>query len=120
MKHFTNKKTNEVYGYESIEVAKEYNDDFENLVEMTDEQFIDFRDNRPKGGQWTYTGWVIDPELLTEAEERNRQQAIADLQSEKAQALQQMQLEMLLGNTDLATEHAKRVKDIEAEIEALR
>lgn len=82
MKHYTNKITNEVFGYESIEVAKEYNDDFENLVEMTDEQFIQFRDNRPMGGKWTYKGWVIDEKPLKEEREAEKQSQIQQLQSD--------------------------------------
>ena len=38
MKYFTNKITSQVFGYTSVEVAQQYNDDFDNLVEMTDEQ----------------------------------------------------------------------------------
>lgn len=79
MQHYTNKKTNEVYGYESIEDAKKYNDDFENLVEMTDEQFIQFRDHRPKGGVWTVDGWVVDPTILAEEEAQENQAKLDSL-----------------------------------------
>lgn len=82
MKHYTNKITNEVFGYESIEDAKAFNDDFENLVEMTDEQFIQFRDHRPRGGKWNYTGWVIDEALLAQEEAEEKQRKIQQLQSD--------------------------------------
>ena len=81
MKHYTNKKTNEVFGYESIEDAQKFDDDFENLVEMTDEQFIQFRDNRPMGGKWTYKGWVIDEKLLEEEQEVERHSQVQQLRS---------------------------------------
>lgn len=79
MKHYTNKNTNEVFGYESIEDAQAFNDDFENLVEMTDEQFIQFRDHRPRGGKWTAEGWVIDEALLAQEEAEEKQRKIQSL-----------------------------------------
>lgn len=113
MKHYTNKKTNEVFGYESIEVAKEYNDDFENLVEMTDEQFIDYRDNRPKGGRWTYQGWIVDDDLLAQELEAEKKAEADAIQAERAKLMQEMQYHMLLGEEDKAREIALKIKELE-------
>lgn len=113
MKHFTNKKTNEVFGYESIEDAKAFNDDFENLVEMTEEQFIQFRDHRPKGGKWTVKGWVIDDDLLAQEIEAERKAEADAVQAERAKMMQEMQYHMLLGEEDKAREIALKIKELE-------
>lgn len=113
MQHYTNKKTNEVYGYESIEVAKEYNDDYKNLIEMTDEQFIDFRDNRPKGGKWTYKGWVIDDDLLAQEIEAEKKAEADAVQEERAKLMQEMQLRLLLDEQEEAKEIALKIKELE-------
>lgn len=119
MKHYTNKKTNEVFGYESIEDAQTFNDDFENLVEMTEEQFIDFKDNRPAGGKWTVKGWAVDKKLLKEEQEKEKQFKIEQLQSDKSSLMQEMQMHMLLGDNDKAKEFALKVKEIELKIKEL-
>lgn len=102
MKHYTNKKTNEVYGYESIEDAKKFNDDFKNLVEMTDEQFIDFRDNRPKGGKWTVKGWVEDEDLMRELKQAEEAQAEAQKQAQISELKLQLQVHLLMGEEEEA------------------
>ena len=113
MKHYTNKKTNEVFGYESIEDAKKFNDDFKNLVEMTDEQFIDFRDNRPRGGRWTVEGWVVDDDLLAQELEAEKKAEADAIQAERAKLMQEMQYHMLLGEEDKAREIALKIKELE-------
>ena len=127
MKHYTNKKTNEVYGYESIEDAKKYNDDFENLVEMTDEQFIQFRDHRPLGGKWTAEGWVIDEELLAQEEAEENQRKIQSLHDDldnierqitrlerikKRTELEEQELDQLI---DQSTDLYRAIKEAEGE-----
>lgn len=113
MKHYTNKKTNEVFGYESFEVAEEYNDDHENLVEMTDEQFIEFRDHRPKGGKWTYQGWVIDDDLLAEAEAEEK----AREEQEKLKVIDDLKLQLrvhlLMGEEEEAKEIVLQMRSLE-------
>lgn len=113
MKHYTNKKTNEVFGYESIEDAKKFNDDYKNLVEMTEEQFIDFRDNRPKGGIWTAKGWAVDDNLLSQEIEAEKKAEADAIQAERAKLMQEMQYHMLLGEEDKAREIALKIKELE-------
>lgn len=117
MKHYTNKITNEVFGYESIEDAQKYNDDFENLVEMTEDQFIEFRDQRPKGGQWTYQGWIIDEALLAEeeAEEKKReiQQMYDDLDNIERQITR---LERIRQRTESEEQELDRLIDESTEL----
>ena len=110
MKHFTNKKTNEVFGYESIEDAQQYNDDYKNLVEMTDGQFIDYRDNRPKGGRWTYKGWVIDKELLAKELEEKKQQELNEL-NQKLESIERdiARLERIRDRTDGENEELEKL-----------
>lgn len=74
MKHYTNKTTLEVYGYESIENMKQYNDDFENLVEMSDELFQEYREQRP-GHKWSLNGWVEDELLMQKIKDQEQAQA---------------------------------------------
>lgn len=62
MKHYTNKNTLKVFGYESEEIAKEYNNDYENLVLMSDELFEEYK-NKPLGATWSINGWIVDEEL---------------------------------------------------------
>ena len=113
MKHYTNKNTNEVFGYESIEDAKKCNNDFKNLVEMTEEQFIDFRGNRPKGGKWTYKGWVIDPGLLAEAEAEEK----AREEQEKLKVIDDLRLQLkvhlLMGEEEEAKAIVLQIRALE-------
>lgn len=81
MKHFTNKVTNEVFGYESIEDAKHYNEDFDNLVEMTTEQFEEFR-NPAQYAKWTISGWIVDEELKRKQQRKEIEQRIQFLRNE--------------------------------------
>ena len=117
MKHFTNKITNEVWGYESIEDAKKYNDDFENLVEMTDEQFIQFRDQRPKGGKWTYQGWVIDEALLAQEEAEEKQRKIQSLHDDLENIERQItRLERIKQRTELEEQELDKLITISTKI----
>ncbi|UNM95515.1 hypothetical protein MMG00_09810 [Ignatzschineria rhizosphaerae] len=75
MKHYTNKKTLEVYAYENDEVAKEYDNDYENLVVMTEELFQEYREQRP-GHKWSLNGWVHDELLMNEYEAQKRAQTL--------------------------------------------
>lgn len=112
MKHYTNKKNGQVFGYESIEDAKKYNDDFENLVEMTDEQFIQFRDQRPKGGKWTYQGWVIDEELLAQEEAEEKQRKIQSLHDDLDNIERQItRLERIKKRTELEEQELDQLID---------
>ncbi|MBS7819043.1 hypothetical protein [Wohlfahrtiimonas chitiniclastica] len=120
MKHYTNKKTNEVFGYESIEDAQKFNDDFDNLVEMTDEQFIQFRDHRPKGGKWTYKGWIIDEELLAKAMAEENRLMLQKLLDEKLSLQSDMNMHLLLDEKEEAKAIAQQIKDINSEIEKLK
>lgn len=79
MKYYTNKISLEVFGYESLEEAQQYNDDFENLVEMTDELFQEFREQK-SGHKWSLNGWVED-EALTQ--EHKAQEQAQQLQQKK-------------------------------------
>ena len=127
MKHYTNKKTNEVFGYESFEDAQAFNDDFENLVEMTDEQFIQFRDHRPRGGKWTAEGWVIDEVLLAQEEAEEKQRKIQSLHDDldnierqitrlerikKRTELEEQELDQLI---DQSTDLYRAIKEAEGE-----
>lgn len=120
MIYFTNKITNEVFGYESIEDAKYYNEDLDNLVEMADEQFIDFRDNRPKGGKWTYEGWVIDEELLAEAIAEENRQKLQMLLNKKTSLQAAMQMHLLLDEREEAKAIALQLKELNEEISRLQ
>lgn len=75
MKHYTNKKTLEVYGYGSLEDAKQYNDDFDNLVEMGEELFQEYREQKP-GHRWSLNGWVEDETLMQELKAQEQAQAL--------------------------------------------
>lgn len=75
MKHYTNKKTLEVYGYESIEDAQAFNDEFENLVEMTDELFQQYREQKP-GHKWSLNGWVECKTLMSQFKAEEEVQAL--------------------------------------------
>lgn len=81
MIHFTNKKTGEVFGYQSNDEAKKYNSDYKNLVQMSDEQLSGYK-NKPLGGKWTINGWVIDDELL-----KHEQEQIIEQQKSKKETL---------------------------------
>lgn len=117
MKHFTNKKTNEVFGYESIEDAKKYNDDYENLIEMTNKQFIDFRDSRPKGGRWTIDGWVVDEVLLKEELDKEDTVALEDIKTEIVSLTVRIQEHIIMGETDEARELILRKRELEEIVE---
>ena len=110
MKHYTNKITNEVYGYESIEVAKKYSNDFENLVEMSDELFQEFRDHRPQGGKWTHKGWVIDEELLAKELEEKKQQELNEL-NQKLESIERdiARLERIKDRTEEESEELEKL-----------
>ncbi|OYQ75240.1 hypothetical protein [Wohlfahrtiimonas sp. G9077] len=120
MKHFTNKNTNEVYAYESIEDAQKFNEDFENLVEMTDEQFIQFRDHKPKGGIWTTEGWVIDDDLLEKEKVQALQLILQKLLDEKSSLQSDMNMHLLLDEKEEAKAVAQKIKEINSEIEKLK
>lgn len=81
MEHFTNRSTLAVYGYESLEEAQAFNDDFENLVEMTDELFQEFRE-QPIGGKWTLAGWVIDNDIVKAHRKRELESELATLRND--------------------------------------
>ncbi|OYQ90167.1 hypothetical protein B9T10_02270 [Wohlfahrtiimonas chitiniclastica] len=120
MKYFTNKKTSKVCAYESIEEAKAFNDDFENLVEMTDEQFIQFRDHKPKGGKWTYQGWIIDDNLLKKEQAQEAKLMLQKLLDEKSSLQSDMNMYLLLDEKEEAKSVAQKIKDINSEIEKLK
>lgn len=77
--HFTNKKTNKVFGYESLKDAEKYDSDFTSLVEMSNELFQEYRERRP-GHKWSLNGWVED-EALTQ--ELKAQEQTQELQKKK-------------------------------------
>ena len=110
MKHYTNTKTGQVFGYESIEDAQKYNDDFENLVKMTDEQFVQFRDYRPMGGKWTYKGWVIDEDLLAQEIEGKKQQELNGL-NQKLESIERdiARLERIKDRTEEESEELEKL-----------
>jgi len=120
MIHFTNKKTSEVYAYESIEDAERFDDDFDNLVEMTDEQFVEFRDRKPRGGKWTYKGWVIDDELLAEAIAEENRQKLQSLLDKKTSLQADMNMHLLLDEREEAKAIALQLKELNEEISRLQ
>lgn len=120
MINFTNKITNKVFGYESIEEAKEFNDDFKNLVEMTNEHFIQFRDHKPKGGKWTYQGWVIDDALLKKEQAQEAKLMLQKLLDEKSSLQSDMNMHLLLDEKEEAKAVAQKIKNINSEIEKLK
>lgn len=120
MKHYTNKKTNEVYGYESNEVAKEYNDDFENLVEMDEETFVHFRDEKPKGGVWTWDrGWVVNEDLLKEELQLEKEAQIQDLKQQIQDLDLQIQEHLLFDEKEEAKELVLQKRKLQEEINEL-
>ena len=74
-KHYTNKKTHEVFGYDTEESAKRHDVDFENLVEMSDELFQEYREQRP-GHRWSLSGWIEDEELMQELKAQEQAQVL--------------------------------------------
>ena len=117
MKHYTNKKTNEVWGYESLEEAKELNPDFENLVEMDEKTFIHFRDEKPKGGVWTAKGWVIDEELLAQEEAEEKQRKIQSLHDDLDNIERQItRLERIKKRTELEEQELDELIDESTEL----
>mgnify|MGYP001165961806 CR=1 FL=1 len=120
MKHFTNKITNEVWGYESLEEAKEFNPDFENLVQMDEKTFMHFRDEKPKGGMWTWDeGWVVDEDKLKEvlqleqeAHKQNLLQQIQDLNL-------QIQEHLLMDEKEEAKELVVQKRKLEEELNSM-
>ena len=99
--HFTNKKTNEVYGYESKEEAKELYENYADLHLMTPLRFEQYK-NPPIGGRWTYKGWVIDPDLLAEAEAQEEAQAEAKKQAQISELKLRLQVHLLMGEEEEA------------------
>ena len=101
MKHYTNKKTNEVFGYDNDSEAKQLNEDYKNLVKMSDEQFVQFRNHRPMGGKWTHKGWVIDEELIAQELEQEKQQELNEL-NQKLESIERdiARLERIKDRTD--------------------
>lgn len=120
MIYFTNKNTNEVFGYESMEEAKVYNDDFENLVEMTDEQFNEFRNNQIKYGKWVWDkGWVIDETLVDEENLLNYETELYTLKNIKAEMVTENKENLLLNKEDNTRSSAEELDTIDKEIEEL-
>lgn len=101
MKHYTNKKTLEVYGYESPEDAQAFNDDFDNLVEMTVELFQEYREQKP-GHKWTLSGWVEDEDLMRELKRAEEYQAKLELNNKIAELKLQLQVHLLMGEEEEA------------------
>ena len=101
MKHYTNKKTNEVFGYESIEDAQQYNDDFENLVEMSDEVFERFKNKPSHFHEWNLDRWIITDEKEAELEREEKEREINELESQLDQVEKRiMRLEPIKQRTD--------------------
>lgn len=119
MQHYTNKKTNEVFGYESESEAKRFNQDYKNLVKMSDELFKEYRDNRPVGGEWTYRGWKVNSGLKAQEEQAMKEAQRQELMKEKASAQADMQMHLLLDDKEQAKECALKIKELDAKIEAL-
>lgn len=117
MKHYTNKKTNEVFGYETESEAKRFNQDYKNLVKMSDELFKEYRDNRPVGGEWTYRGWVIDEELLAKELEEKKQQELNVL-NQKLESIERdiARLERIKDRTDEESEELERLIEESTEL----
>lgn len=110
MQHYTNKETNEVFGYENDLEAKQLNEDYKNLVKMSDEQFVQFRDHRPMGGKWTHEGWVIDEELLAKELEEKKQQELNEL-NQNLESIERdiARLERIKDRTDEESEELERL-----------
>lgn len=117
MKHYTNKKTNEVYGYESIEDAEKYNEDFDNLVEMSDELFEEFKKQKP-GHKWSLNGWVEDGALMQEYLEQEEQSKINALEKE----LDRLKIDLVFAQAmgDDISDIVARVKEVREELEKLK
>ncbi len=99
--HFTNKKTNEVYGYESIEDAKKYNDDFENLVEMSDDVFERFKNKPSHFHDWNLDRWIITDERKAELDREEKERGINELESQLDQVEKRiMRLDRIKQRTD--------------------
>lgn len=120
MKHYTNKKTNEVFGYESIEDAKKYNDDFKNLVEMSDDVFERFKNKPSHLHEWNLDHWIITDEKKAELEREEKEREIQSLESEKQKLIGEMQMHQFLDEIDEAKAIALRVKEINAKIAELK
>lgn len=107
MKHYTNKKTLETFGYESDEEAKELNKDYDNLVLMSDELFQEYREQKA-GHKWSLSGWVEDEELMSEIKERERLKKISDIESE----IQKLEQDLIVANL-----RGKDISDILKDLE---
>lgn len=125
MRHYTNKKTLEIYGYESVEDAQAFNEDFDNLVEMSDELFQEYR-KQTLGGKWSLNGWVIDEAL---AKQLKREQLLSEskqLISEKKDAEADIKNGETLEDDELIRESTEqlekillRIDEIKSELKAL-
>lgn len=120
MKHFTNKITNKTYGYKSLEEAKEINPDCENLAEMDEETFLHFRDEKPKGGVWTWDrGWIVDEDKLKEEllleQESHKQNLLKRIQDLNLQ----IQEHLLMDEKEEAKELVLQKRRIQEEINNL-
>ena len=101
MKNYTNKKTNEVFGYESIEDAKAFNDDFENLVEMSDDVFEIFKNKPSDFHEWNLDRWIITDEKKAELKREEKEREINELESQLDQVEKRiMRLERIKQRSD--------------------
>lgn len=119
MKHYTNKKTLEVYGYESLEDAQAFNDDFDNLVEMSDESFQEFRE-QPLGGKWSLNGWVIDEALAKQLKHEQLLSESKQLISEKKDTEANIENGEILEDDELIRESTEQLKKIELRIDEIK
>lgn len=104
MKHYTNKTTLQVYGYDNDEAAKQYNDDYRNLVLMSDELFQEYR-KQPIGGKWTLKGWVIDQKELAKHKRLENEAQIK-------KHTEEMNIALLTDDTETAKFHAQKIKEL--------
>lgn len=118
--YYLDKKDLKLYGYGSDEVAREFHDNYDNLILLDEETSDEYRFNKPRGGKWVIgEGWVVDEELLKEEQKAELENQLQELQRQIQDLNIRIQEHLLFGEKEEAKEVVLEKRKLEEELHGL-
>lgn len=119
--YYLDKKDLQLYGYESDEIAREFHDNYENLMLLDEKTSNEYRFNKPFGGVWNIEKmeWVVDEDKLKEElqleQETHKQNLLKQIQDLNLQ----IQEHLLFDEKEEAKELVLQKRKLQEEINEL-